>query len=328
MKVLFIAPETRVRRFHNLDNLPADVTLVFVGSFPTLEEVIRQGADADFLIADAVSTVSKEMIDAMPNLKLIHSEGVGYEGFDVKAATARGIYVCNCAGINASAVAEQAILLMLAVLRHLVEGDDRVRSAQQIETKNQYIMEGIPELGGLKVGLIGFGAIAKETAKKLRAFGSEVFYTGRRPAPKETEAAYGVKYLSLGDLLACCDIVSLHLASNKETFHYIGEAELLKFKPGAILINTARGEIVDQEALVRALKDGRISGAGLDTLYPEPVQADNPLLNLPEALHYKVTFSPHIGGTTQQTFYRAPVMIWENIFACAEGRTPRNIVSK
>jgi glyoxylate reductase len=121
--------------------------------------------------------------------------------------------------------------------------------------------------------------------------------------------------------------VSLHIAANKETFHYMGEKEFRKMKPGAILINTARGEVVDAEALLRALKDGPVSAAGLDTLYPEPVRPDNPLLQLPEELRHRITFSPHIGGTTIQNFRRAQRMIWQNIQACATGSMPNNIVN-
>jgi lactate dehydrogenase-like 2-hydroxyacid dehydrogenase len=326
MKVLLITSEERANRFYDLRSLPPALDLAFVGSFPT-EEAVLAHADADFIIADAMSSVGAKIINAMPNLKLIHSEGVGYQGFDLTAAAKRNILVCNCAGVNAAAVAEQAILLMLAVLRRLIEGDDLVRAAKQIQAKEQYILDGIPELGAMKVGLIGFGAIAKETARRLPAFGCEVFYTGRRRAPEETEAAYGVRCLARDELLSSCDIISLHIASNAETFHYIDEAALQKVKRGAVLINTARGEIVDQEALVRALKDGRISAAGLDTLAPEPVLPDNPLLNLPEELRYKVTLSPHIGGTTMQTFHRAHRMIWENVLACAAGKPLRNVVS-
>jgi lactate dehydrogenase-like 2-hydroxyacid dehydrogenase len=325
MKVLLITSEERANRFYDLGSLPRGIETVFVGSFPRVEEVLAH-TDADFIIADAVARVGSDIINAMPNLKMIHSEGVGYEGFDVGAAKKRGIYVCNCAGVNAGAVAEQAILLMLAVLRRLVEGDGMVRAAKQIEAKEQYILDGLNELGSMTVGIIGLGAAGRETAKRLRAFGSGLRYTGRSRKSEEEERECGVTYLPQDELLASCDIVSLHIAANSETFHYIGEAELRRMKPGAILINTARGEIVDAEALVRALKDGIISAAGLDTLYPEPVQPDNPLLNLPGELQRRVTFSPHIGGTTIQTFYRAHRMIWQNVLACAAGGTPDNLV--
>ncbi|MDR1573157.1 MAG: GyaR protein [Clostridiales Family XIII bacterium] len=325
MKVLLITSEERASKFYDLSSLPSDWELAFVGSFPKIEAVLAH-ADADFIIADAVARVGRDIIDAMPKLKLIHSEGVGYEGFDVGAARERGICVCNCAGVNAGAVAEHAILLMLAVLRRFVEGDGMVRAAKQIQAKEQYILDGLPELGAMRVGLIGLGAIGKETAKRLQAFGGEVFYTGRRRRPEAEERACGAAYLPLDDLLASCDIVSLHIAANEETFHYIGENELRKMKPGAILINTARGELVDGEALARALREGPLSAAGLDTLFPEPVRPDNPLLHLPEELRHKVSFSPHVGGTTIQCFRRAHRMIWRNLLACATGETPVNIV--
>jgi phosphoglycerate dehydrogenase-like enzyme len=325
MKVLLITSEERANRFYDLSSLPGELKPVFVGSFPRLEEVLAH-ADADFIVADAVAKVGSDIINAMPNLKLIHSEGVGYEGFDVDAARRRGIYVCNCAGVNAGAVAEQTILLMLAVLRRLVEGDGMVRAAKQIQAKERYILDGLNELGAMTVGLIGLGAAGKETAKRLRALGGEVLYTGRRRKSEDDERECGVTYLPRDELLASCDIVSLHIAANSETFHYIGEKELRKMKTGAILINTARGELVDAEALVRALKDGIISGAGLDTLSPEPVRPDNPLLNLPEELRSRVTFSPHVAGTTIQCFLRAHEMIWRNVCACAAGGIPKNIV--
>jgi lactate dehydrogenase-like 2-hydroxyacid dehydrogenase len=325
MKVLLITSEERANRFYDLSSLPKELEPVFVGSFPRAEDVLAH-ADAEFIIADAVAKVGSDIINAMPNLKLIHSEGVGYEGFDLDAARKRGIYVCNCAGVNAGAVAEQAILLMLAVLRRLVEGDGAVRAAEQIRAKERYILDGLNELGAMRVGLVGLGAAGKETAKRLRAFGSEVLYTGRRRKSEDEERECGATYLPQDELLASCDIVSLHIAANSETFHYIGDAELRRMKPGAILINTARGELVDAEALVRALKDGILSGAGLDTLSPEPVRPDNPLLDLPEELRGRVTFSPHIGGTTIQCFLRAHRMIWQNVFACMAGETPENIV--
>jgi phosphoglycerate dehydrogenase-like enzyme len=320
-----ITSEERATGFYDLGSLPPEFETVFVGSFPGRDEVLAH-ADADFIVADAVSVIGRDIIGAMPNLRLIHSEGVGYEGFDTEAARERGILVCNCAGVNAGAVAEHTILLMLAVLRRLVEGDGMVRAAEQILAKEQFILDGLHELGAKTVGLIGLGAIGKETAKRLRAFGCEIRYTGRIRKSEAEERECGAVYMPRDDLLASCDIISLHIAANRETFHYMGDNEFRRMKPGAILINTARGEIVDAEALVRALKDGSVSAAGLDTLYPEPVRPDNPLLALTGETGRRLTFSPHIGGTTVDTFRRAHRMIWRNIQACAAGERPVNIV--
>lgn len=158
----------------------------------------------------------------MANLKLIHSEGVGYQGVDLDAAKECGVYVCNCKGMNASAVAEQAVLLMLGVLRDVCGGDRSVRAGRQIETKEQYMIEGnLTELSKCTVGLIGFGDIAKATASLLRAFGAKVVYTKKYPAPPDVETRYGVSFLPQDDLLAVSDIVSLHAPVNDETRYMV-----------------------------------------------------------------------------------------------------------
>jgi lactate dehydrogenase-like 2-hydroxyacid dehydrogenase len=327
MKVLIMTARARVERFYDLSTLPKDWELVFAGSFPTPEAVRALGADADFVFADAVSSIGAELMDAMPRLKLIHSEGVGYNGIDIEAAARRGIYVCNHAAANSGAVAEHAILLMLALQRRVLEGDAMVRAGEQMRAKERFILDEIPELGSCGVGLVGFGAIGRETAKRLRGFGCAVYYCNRRKAPAEAEADCGAAYLDFDALLGACDIVSLHLPANAETAGIIGRDALTRFKPGALLINTARGELVDQEALAEALAQGRLGGAGLDTLSPEPVRADNPLLRLPDACRYKVLFSPHIGGTTKQCFTRTHRDVWRNLLDAAAGRKPRNIVN-
>jgi lactate dehydrogenase-like 2-hydroxyacid dehydrogenase len=317
----------RVEKFYDLSALPRDWELTFVGSFPSPETVRAAGADADFIFADAVSNIGAEILDALPKLKLIHSEGVGYNGIDVRAAAQRGIHVCNHVAVNSGAVAEHAILLMLAVMRRVLEGDAMVRAGEQIEAKERFILDEIPELGACSVGLVGFGAIGRETAKRLRGFGSAVYYCNRRRAPAEVEAECGASHLDRDALFASCDIVSLHLPANAETAGIIDRAALARFKPGALLINTARGELIDQEALAEALTQGQLGGAGLDTLSPEPVRADNPLLRLPDACRYKLVFSPHIGGTTKQCFLRAHRDVWQNFLDAAAGRKPKNIVN-
>lgn len=327
VKVLVMTSEERVRKFYDLGTLPQDFELDFIGAFANEADVIEHGRDAQFIVADAVATVSRDMIEAMPQLKLIHSEGVGYGLIDLAAANEHGVCVCNCAGVNASAVAENAIMLMLATTRRLLEGDAAVREGHQIDAKEQFILDGIPELGSMKVGLIGLGAIGRATALLLHAFGSDVYYTGRSRKPEQTEQLYNVRYLPQDELLATCDIVSLHIASNAETYHYMDADKFAKMKHGAVLINTARGELVDQDALIVAIESGKVAAAGLDTLEPEPATLDNPLLNLPHELQRKVVFTPHVAGTTLQTFYRGHKMIWDDILACYHDDTPQRVVN-
>lgn len=326
-RVLFLTSRRRVEKYTDFSRVPTDWQLIYLDSIYTDEEALAAGRDADFIVVDAVSPVDAGLIAEMPNLKLIHSEGVGYNRIDFQAARKAGIYVCNNASLNSGAVAEQAILLMLALLRRLMEGDAMVRAGKQGQAKASFILNGIPELESRHVGMVGFGSIGRATAARLAAFGCRISYYSRHRLTAEQEAACRAAYLPLGQLLRACDIVSLHLPVTPETAGMVDRGFLEQMKPSALLINTARGEIVDQDALAHALENGTIAGAGLDTLSPEPVTPDNPLLNLSEACRYRVLFSPHTGGTTDGVFYRLHRNIWDNLLAAAEGKRPGNVVN-
>lgn len=288
-------------------------------------EVLAKAADAEYIIADAVAKVPAELLQGMPHLKMLHSEGVAYNSFDWEEAARLGIYVCNCKGANAAAVAEQAIFLMLACLRNAHEGDRAVREGKQINVKERMMVDGFAELGDCTVGLVGFGAIAKETAKRLAAFDCRVVYYARRRCSEDEESLYHVTYAPLDELLAESDIVSLHVPVTAETTGMADERFFDKMKNTAWLINTARGEIVNNEALREAILGGKIAGAGIDTLAPEPVQTDNPLVNLPAPYCDRVFFSPHIAGVTSTMFKKAHRNIWANIERAAAGERPENI---
>lgn len=239
----------------------------------------------------------------------------------------RVVVVCNNAGVNAGAVAEQTVLLMLACLRDVVSGDAAVRAGRQIQTKERLMVEGIRELGDCTVGFVGFGAIAQATAWRLAGWGCPMLYTKRHRLSPEEERSLGVGFAERDELVARCDIVSLHVPVTDETRGMVDAAFLARMRPGAILINTARGDVVDNEALDAALEAGALGAAGLDTVAPEPVQPDNPLLNLSERAARRVVFSPHVGGVTEGTFYRAYRMVWENIARVIAGEMPLNVVS-
>lgn len=325
-KVLILTSTKRMEKFSDLSAIPTDWEFIFGEDFNTDDAVLQAAGDADFIFADAVREVSKTLIDNMPNLKLIHSEGVGYNKIDLQAAKEKNIYVCNNTAANSAAVAEQSILLMMGLQRRLLEGDQMVRSGQQIQAKGSFIMDGLPELGSCHVGLVGMGSIALETAKRLKPFGTQLSYFNRS-RKSAVEHELGLSYLPLAELCKQCDIISLHLPVTPETTGLINADLLSLMKPSALLINTARGELVVQEDLVAALSTGQIAGAGLDTLYPEPVLPDNPLLNLPESCHYKLLFSPHIGGTTKPAFEKMHKTVWANILAVSKGVAPINIVN-
>lgn len=327
MKLLVIGSKARAEKY--LPNLPIvnEVEIVVVERGASDDEILRVAADADFIMADAISPVSARLIESMPNLKLIHSEGVAYNAIDVEAARARNVYVCNNAGANAVGVAEQTVLLMLACLRDVVNGDAAVREGRQIQTKERMMLEGIRELGDCLIGFIGFGAIAQETARHLAGWGCEMFYNKRHRLAEEDERSLDARFATVDEIAASCDIVSIHVPVTDDTRNMVDAAFFARMKPGAILVNTARGEIVDTHALADALEAGTLAAAGLDTVAPEPVLPDNPLLNLSDQAARRVVLSPHIGGTTIGFFRRAHRTIWENIARVAAGEKPVNIVS-
>lgn len=329
MKVLHIGKEGNMQRFSAKDAplYEADTITAQRQNLLTAEEYIAAMPDAEHIIADAISPVVADLINGLPNLKSIHSEGVAYNRIDVEAAKAKGILVCHSVGMNATAVAEQAILLMLGMLRNVAQNDQIVRDGEQITTKENYMKQGnLFDLADCSVGLIGFGNIARATAKLLQAFGvKNIYYYKRNPVDAATEAEYGVTYLALDELLAQSDIVSLHAPVTPETTEMADATFFQKMKTGSYFVNTARGELVDDQALIDALRSGKLTMAGLDTLNNEPVQKDNPLLTQ-EDIADKFLFSPHIGGITASSFRRSYAMIWEDILTVREGKVPERAV--
>lgn len=323
--------------------------LVHMGNgAPVAGEVVAAGADA--LVVDAIMRIGPDIICNMPELKLIHSQGVAYNSIDVDAARGAGVYVCNCAGVNARPVAEHAILLILALLKGFRGGEDMVYSGRQMEAKTACFENGLPELYGLKVGIVGYGAIGKMLAAMLRPFGCEVRYFSRSGGTVKPPLGGGAATRGAGDRLACMqpgerdlsdaiympleqlyagsDIVSLNVPVTPETTNMINAETLRRFKRGAILINTARGELVDHAAVADALISGHLGGFGTDTLAPEPVLADNPFLrSLPVELRPRVALSPHVAGITAGTFVRAYEHIRRNIEALERGDKPSRVVN-
>lgn len=315
MKILHIGKQGNLQRFAAADGFLNSLDLVDLKPDLPVEEYLSQAGDVDFIVADAIASVPGALIRQMPNLLAIHSEGVAFNAIDLEAADECGVYVCNAKGMNAMAVAEQAVLLMVGMLRNVVVNDAAVRNGHQIETKEGYMQNGnLYELADCSVGLIGFGDIAQKTARLLKAYGvKEIYYYKRHRLDPEQEQQFGVQYRELDDLLASSRIVSLHLPVTDATMHMADQAFFAKMQPGSYLVNTARGELVDDAALIEALKSGRLAMAGLDTLDHEPVQSDHPLLNLPFEIAQRLLFSPHIGGITAASFYRGYAMIEEDL---------------
>ena len=249
---------------------------------------------------------TEAMIAAAPKLKLIQKIGVGVNTINLEAAIARGIPVCNLPGTNARAVAELTLALMLATLRRVPRFDAGLRNGMWLDPQLQ---DGIGELGGRVVGLVGYGAIPRLLAPVLVALGCHVIYAARRRVADALGA-----WRPLDALLAEADVVSLHLPLTEDTANLIDAAALARMKPGAILVNTARGGLVDPPALEAALRTGRLAAAGLDVFAQEPIDAADPLLRLPN-----VVLTPHIAWLTTGTFDRSFAVAAENCRRLAAG---------
>lgn len=328
LTIAILGDETAYRRL-----LPGNPWLdsercVFLGRDATPDEVVAATPDAEVILADVVTPVPASLIERLPRLRLINSEGVGFDRIDCAAAAARGVFVCNNQGMNAGAVAEQTILLMLGLLRSVAPNDAAVRAGRQMEAKMAGMRRGITDLADCTVGIVGLGCIGQAVATRLRAFGTRVVYGGGHgPKSPALEAELGVEYLPLDELLATCDFVSLHCAVTPETTGMVGADFLAKMRPDTYLVNTSRGELVDNAALVDALVSGAIAGAGLDTVAPEPVTPDNPLLNLPAEVAPRVLFSPHVGGITTGSLRRGQTHMWENVGRLKRGERPTCVVN-
>ena len=322
-KITFISSVTSPERaYANIPELDEfDVKFFTILDEPS--EIIKNACDTEFLIVDAMGKVDARVIDAMPNLRLIQSEGVGYQGIDVNSATKRGIPVCNNKGINDTAVAESAVFLILACLKNYNEGVKAVYDGRQIEKKAESFGI-VRELSECTVGLVGFGDIARQTARLLNAFGARVVYYNRTRYT-ELEDELCAEYVSLDELLDISDFVSLHLAVSDETREIVNADFLAKMKNTAYLINTARGDLVDNSALYDALKNGKIKGAGLDVIAPEPVTADNILLD--EAIKDKLIITPHIAGITALTVKKLYRNCYDNIQRVLNNEQPNNRIN-
>jgi phosphoglycerate dehydrogenase-like enzyme len=248
-----------------------------------------------------------EVIEAAPRLRLIQKIGIGVNTIDLAAAAARGIAVCNLPGSNAQAVAEMALLLMLAALRRLPQFDADLRAGRWAPAPA--VQDRLGELAGRTVGLVGYGDIPRRLAPILAAMGCRILYHTRAPRPD----AIGTR-VPLDRLLAESDIVSLHIPLMADTERLIDAAAIARMKPGAILVNTARGGLVDQAALTAALVSGHLGAAGLDVFATEPADPADPIFRLEN-----VVVAPHVAWMTTGTFDRSFTTAAENCRRLAAG---------
>jgi len=250
---------------------------------------------------------TRAVFEALPDLKVVSRWGVGVDSIDLQAATDHGVVIANTPGMVTEAVADHTFCLMLALSRRLVEEMDVARGLDWLWRKT--------------LGIVGFGSIGRAVARRARGFTMRVLAYDPAPRP-EAAGALGVDLVGLDELLAAADIVVLHANVTDESRGMIGEAQLRAMKPTALFVNAARGALVDQSALARALEEGWIAGAALDALDPEPPAADDPILRAPNCI-----ITPHNSSQTAETSRRVNAQVCESIINVLAGRRPRFVVN-
>jgi phosphoglycerate dehydrogenase-like enzyme len=285
---------------------------------PGTPEFYQAAADAEYYLGLA-RQMGGEFFRSTPKLKLVQLLSAGYDRVDIEAARKAGVPVANNGGANAIAVAEHAILLMLAVLKRLVRfHNDVVAGKWRVGD----MADGrVFELAGKTLGVVGLGNIGKKVARRAAAFDMDIQYYDIARLSEDQEDALGVRFVLLGELLRTSDVVTLHVPLDDTTRGMIGARELGMMRPTAILINTCRGPVVDETALHDALTRGQITGAGLDVMVEEPPARNHPLFSLPN-----VTLTPHSAGPTWENWTARFRNGFDNIQRVAAGRAPRWVI--
>ncbi len=287
----------------------------------TREELLDYVRGADCLVTLLTERVDGELLDAAgPQLKVVANVAVGYNNIDVPACEERGVTATNTPGVLTEATADTAFALMLMATRRLGEGERVIRSRTPWQWGMFYLLG--TGIQGKVLGIVGAGAIGVAMARRARAFGMSVIYTGPQALGQEVESELGARRVDFGELLRTADVVSLHCPYLPETHHLIGAPELAKMKPTAYLINSARGPIIHEAALVDALRTGEIAGAGLDVFEHEPA-VDEGLLELDN-----VVLLPHLGSATVETRTAMAVLAADNAVAVLAGREPITPVTR
>jgi len=287
--------------------------------FLNRSELIDFAEEAHALVTLLSDQIDREVIGRLENLKIIANYAVGFNNIDIVAAKERGIVVSNTPGVLTEATADLTMALILATTRRLVEGDRFVRRGLFDGWKPELLL-GV-SLKDRILGIIGLGRIGKAVVQRAKAFGMKVVYHNRMPASKKEEKALSVEYRSLEDLLKVSDVVSVHVPLTKESRHLIGSSKLKLMKPTAVLINTSRGAVIDEQALIQFLSEKRIFAAGLDVFENEP--------EIPRALREldNVVLLPHLGSATRETRVEMAIMVARNVIAVLNGkRAPNRVV--
>ena len=286
--------------------------------FLTKEEIMKRLKDADGVITQLRDPVDKEFIDAGESLKIIANYAVGYNNIDVVHATKKSIYVTHTPGVLTETTADLTWALILSATRRIVEADQFTREGKFTGWKPELLLG--YNLYGKTFGIIGMGRIGQAVARRAIGFGMKIIYHNRHRLPENIEEKYNAQYVQIDDIFKNADYISLHIPATKETYHLVDKRRLSLMKPTSFLINTARGSVIDEKALLEVLRKKQIAGAGLD-VYEEEPRLTPGLSELDN-----VVLTPHIGSATKETRKNMGIMVAENIIKTLNGEIPPNRV--
>lgn len=287
---------------------------------PPRDELLRRAEEADGILSLLTDRIDAKLISCAPRLTVISNMATGYDNVDIAAASERNVLVTRTPGVLSETTAEFTIALLFAAARRVAEGDRFVRSGRW-KTWGPNVLLG-SDLAGATLGIIGLGGIGEAVARRARGLGMRVLYHSRT-RKRDLEKELSMRYASLANLLDRADYVTLHAPLTEETRQMIGRTEIEAMKETAVLINTARGPLVDQAALYKALRSGRIAYAALDVTDPEPIDPDDPLLTLDNVL-----ITPHIASASVATRSRMAMLAAENLVQALEGRLPKHAINR
>jgi len=260
-----------------------------------LKRIIEEIRDADAIISRGFIKISREIIYSAEKLKVIGVHGVGVDHIDLEAAREKGIEILNTPAALTETVAEYTLGLIISLLRKINLADEAVRMGRWNEKYSKLVGE---DVEGKVIGIIGLGRIGSAVARMLSCLKTKIIYYDVE-RKKEIEEEFSLEYVDLDELLRRADIITIHVPLTKETYHLISKSEIEKMKNGVYLINTSRGAVIDEEALIDALRNGKIAGAALDVFETEPIDSENPLLNMEN-----VILTPHIAASSRQALIR------------------------
>jgi phosphoglycerate dehydrogenase-like enzyme len=318
--VIYFGEATGSRTRRAVELAPSDLDLGIVDPTEPVERQVEQLRDAEALITNGLLWTTGQL-EKMPKLKLLQLMSAGFNTLDVPAIREMGIEVCNNSPAISNSVAEHAISLMLMAYKRLEQGIDGVKDGSWQDPAKSGPHGKLYELSGRTVGIAGLGHIGSKVAKRLQGFETTTLYHDIRDFDPAYESELRAKRVSFDELLERSDIVTVHVPLNSQTTKMFSTREFKAMKDSAVFINTCRGPVQDEAALIRALQNGDIAGAGIDVFEQEPTPLDNPLLHMDN-----VVVTPHLAGSTQERIDRALVFSFENARRVLNGEAPQNAV--